>query len=135
MAYNGFLIKVGDYTIPTNKYIKANSSSALYSTSDLDSYRDANGVLHRQALDHKLLKIEFETPAMLTNDEMSALMANIQSNYTSAVEKRCYVTAYVPETDSYVTADCYIPDINFSIYGNYGGKIHYNSVRFAFIEY
>ena len=82
MAYNGFLIKVGDYTIPTNKYIKANSYSALYSTSDLDSYRDANGVLHRQALDHKLLKIEFETPAMLTNDEMSALMANIQSKRT-----------------------------------------------------
>jgi hypothetical protein len=135
MAYSDFLIKVGDYVIPTNKFIKANSYSALYSTSDLDSYRDADGVLHRQALSHKLLKIEFETPAMLTNTEMATLMANIASNYTDATEKRCYVTAYVPELDDYVVADCYIPDINFSIYGNYRGVIHYNSVRFAFIEY
>lgn len=135
MAYNGYLIKVGNYIIPTDKYIKADSYSALYSTSDLDSYRDANGVLHRQALEHKLLKIEFETPAMLNNAEMGTLLANIRSNYTNVVEKRCNVTAYVPELDNYVTADCYIPDINFKIYGNYGGVIHYNPVRFAFIEY
>ena len=135
MAYSGYLIKVGNYTIPTNKFIKADSYSALYSTTDFDSYRDANGVLHREALPHKLLKIEFETPAMLTNVEMGTLLANIRSNYTNATEKRCNVTAYVPELDDYVTADCYIPDINFSIYGNYGGVIHYNSIRFAFVQY
>lgn len=135
MAYNGFLVKVGNYTIPADKFIKFNSYSVLYSTSDLDSYRDANGVLHRTALEHKPIKIEFETPPMLTNVEMSVLMANIRNNYTNATEKRCVVTAYVPELDDYITMDCYLPDVTFSIYGAYGGVLHYNAVRFAFIGY
>lgn len=135
MSYSQYLIKVGNYTIPANKFIKANSYSATYSTSDLDSYRDANGVLHRTALSHKLLKVEFETPAMLTDVEMETFMSNLRSNYTDATEKKCSVTAYVPELGDYVTADCYVPDIQFSIYGTYNDRIHYNSVRVAFIQY
>ncbi len=135
MAYSDFLIKVGNYEISTKKFIKANSYSVLYSTSDLDSYRDADGYLHRQALSHKLMKVEFETVPMLTNDDIAELMRNIRANYINSVEKSCLVTAYIPELDDYVTAECYIPDIQFSIYGNYGGKIHYNAIRFAFIQY
>ena len=73
MAYSGFLIKIGDYTIPT-KYIKAESYSAYVNMQDIDDYTDANGYEHRNSVELKAEKIEFETPAMLTNKTFTNLM-------------------------------------------------------------
>ena len=83
MAYNGFLIKVGDYIIPF-KYMKADSYTAYRSIQDLDSYRDANGQLHRTALSHVPNKVEFETPPMLTDKSFADLMSSIQKNYINS---------------------------------------------------
>lgn len=134
MAFEGYLVKVGNYEIPT-KYIRADSYSAYRNVQDLDSYRDANGELHRTALSHVPNKIEFETPAMLTNSDFADLIGNIQNNYTIVAERRANVTMYVPETDSYVTQDMYMPDITPRIYGVFNGVIKYNPIRLAFIGY
>lgn len=135
MAYNGYLLKVGNYIIPTDKYIKADDYSVLWSGQDIDSYRDADGQLQRTALEHRLGKIEFNTPPMLTDLDIEELMSNISSQYINETEKSCNVEFYNPETFSYITQKMYVPDITFPIYGNYGGRIHYNSIRFAFIAY
>lgn len=141
MSYSGWLIKVhgangnNDYTIPAGKYIKADSYSAYRSIQDLDSYSDCNGVLHRTALDHVPCKIEFETPAMLTNTQYANFMSNIRKNYTVAKERKSLVSAYIPETDSYVTQEMYMPDITPEIYTVSGGVIRYNAIRIAFIGY
>lgn len=136
MAYSGFLIKVGDYIIPANKYIKADSYSVYRNIQDLDSYRDANGFLHRNVLSHVANKVEFETPSMLTNVEFASLMKNIQRNYISSFEERkALVTLYIPEIDDYVTQEMYMPDVKPTIYGTYGGIVRYNAVRIAFIGY
>ena len=135
MAYAGYLIKVGNYTIPANKFIRAGSYKATLSVLDLDSYRDANGVLHRTSLEHKVNKIEFETPAMLTNTEVAELMANIRGNYTIPAERRLMGTIYVPELDEYVSQDMYMADPSFTIYGIFDGVVKYNPIRIAFIAY
>jgi hypothetical protein len=135
MAYQGYLIKVGDYTIRTDKYIKASSYIVTANGQDLNSTRDEDGYLHRTALEHVPIKVEFETPPMLTNKEFADLMSNIRKRYTNATEKKCSITAYVPEYDDYITQDVYVPDISPTIYGNYGGVIHYESIRIAFIGY
>ena len=134
MAYQGYLVKVGSYTIPMS-IIKAESYKTTLNSQDLDSERDADGVLHRNALSHQPNKIEFETVPLLTNIQMSAIMANIRSQFTNTKEKKASVTLYVPEKDSYTTEDMYMADITFDIY--YAGKdiIKYNPVRFAFIGY
>lgn len=134
MAYAGYLIKVGDYTIPL-KYIKAESYSAYRSIQDLDSYRDADGILHRTALTHVPNKVEFETPAMMTDKTFSEIMSNIQRNYINVNERRLSVTMYVPETNEYVTQDMYMPDITPAIYHADSKKIQYKSIRLAFIGY
>lgn len=134
VAYNGFLIKVGDYIIPF-KYMKADSYTAYRSIQDLDSYRDANGQLHRTALSHVPNKVEFETPPMLTDKSFADLMSNIQKNYINSNERRASVTMYVPETNSYVTQDMYMPDIMPKIYHADANKIKYGSIRLAFIGY
>lgn len=135
MAYDGYLIKVGNYTIPTKKFIRAESYKVTRSVSDLDSYRDANGLLHRNALQHILGKVEFETPPMLTNEDMAELFGNIRANFTKPIERKATVTVYFPETDDYFTSEMYMADTQFTMYGNYGNKIQYSSVRLAFISY
>ena len=103
MAYSGFLIKIGDYTIPANKFIKAESYSPYVNMQDIDDWTDANGFLHREAVELKALKVEFETPAMLTNTELTELMNNIKANFTNAKGRECMITAYIPEYDDYIT--------------------------------
>ena len=133
MAYSGFLIKIGDYIIPANKFIKAESYSPYVNMQDIDDWTDANGYLHREAVELKALKVEFETPAMLTNTELSELMNNIKANFTNAKGRECMITAYIPEYDDYVTQLGYMADFQPQIYGTYGGVIHYNPIRLAFI--
>ena len=133
MAYSGFLIKIGDYTIPGNKFIKAESYSPYVNMQDIDDWTDANGFLHREAVELKALKVEFETPAMLTNTELTELMNNIKANFTNAKGRECMITAYIPEYDDYVTQLGYMADFQPQIYGTYGGVIHYNPIRLAFI--
>ena len=133
MAYQGWLIRVGNYTIPLS-VIKADSYSAFLSTGDADSYSDENYVLHRNATGIAP-KIEFETIPLLTNAQFADLMSNIRSQYIKANEKKCSVTAYQPETDDYFTQDCYIPDIKPQMYLASDTEIWYDPIRFAFIGY
>lgn len=135
MAYAGYLVKVGTYTIPLS-FIKAESYKVTHLIQDLDSYRDADGVLHRNALSHVPDKCEFECVPMLTNTEISSVVNAIRGQFTNAAERKASVTIYIPETDSYVTnEDMYMPDPEYSIYYADSSIIQYNSVRFAFIGY
>ena len=64
MAYAGYLIRVGSYTIP-KKYIRAEKYDVVLHGQDLDSYRDANGKLQRTALQHTVVDVTFSTPPMM----------------------------------------------------------------------
>lgn len=137
MAYKDWLIKIGDtetgYIIPSNKYIKADSYSVYVNMQDLDPWTDANGYVHRNAVELKAAKVEFETPAMLTSEQFSELMHNIRVNYTTPKARELILTAYIPEYDNYVTQMAYMADFQPQIYSNSGGVIRYNPCRLSFI--
>lgn len=133
MSYQGWLLKVGNYEIPANKFIRAESYQAYANMQDVEPWTDANGYLHRAAVELKALKVEFETPAMLTNTDFSVLMGNIRSNYIDAKSRACLVTAYIPEYDDYVTQTSYLADFQPQIYGTSGNVIYYNAIRLAFV--
>lgn len=133
MAYSGWLIKVGEYIVPANKYIKAESYSAYVNMQDLDPWTDADGYIHRTAVELKAMKIEFETPAMLTDKDFTALMKNIKANYTVPRARQFLLTAYIPEYDEYMTQTGYLADFTPQIYSSAGGIIKYNPCRLAFI--
>lgn len=134
MAYAGYLVKVGTYTIPLS-LIRAETYSVFKSVTDLDSYVDANGFLHRNALDHIANKVEFETIPLLTDKQFANLMSNLYSQMSSQLERKASVTCYIPETDNYVTQDMYMPDIKPTLYYADSEKIQYNQIRLAFIGY
>ena len=132
MAYAGYLIKIGNYTIPTS-IIKADSYYAYVNMQDYEPWTDAKGYLHRDVVDLKALKVEFETKAMLTNTEFASLMSSIKAQFTKATARECNITAYIPELDDYVTQKGYMADFKPQMYFADQNKIQYDPVRFAFI--
>lgn len=133
MAYAGYLVKVGNYTLPNNK-IKADTYKSVRTVIDLDSYRDANGVLKRNALSHVPYKLEMNLIPM-KNAELQAILSSIRANYISAIEKKALVTFYDMETDTYISQEMYMPDIDFQIYGIFDGYIQYDEITIKFIGY
>lgn len=132
MAYAGYLLKIGTYQIP-HSLIKAESYKPYLNMQDLDSYTDADGYLHRFPVTLKVAKVELETKAMLTNTEFATLMTNISSQYTNPTGRECMITAYIPETDSYVEQKGYLADFEPEIYHADATTVTYNPIRLAFI--
>lgn len=135
MAFSGWLIRVGSYTIPL-KFMRYETYQVTYNTQDLDSYRDADGILHRNALDHKVGKVEFNTPT-ISNSEMETLLSNIRSQFTDAKERKLNVTFYNPDSNIYLSQSMYMPDITFKIRNvdEAHHTLNYSETRIAFIGY
>ena len=132
MAYSGWLLKIGDYTVP-NSIMKAESYSPYVNMQDLDPWTDTNGFVHRNAVKLKALKVEFETKAALTDKEFEAFITNIKNQFIKKDGRECYITAYIPELNKYVTQYGYMADFTPQMYQVIGNTIKYDSVRLAFI--
>ena len=134
MAYSGYLIKIGTYTIPLSM-IKADSYYAYDNMQDYEPWTDAKGYLHRDAVQLKALKVEFETRNMLNNTQLYTLLHNIESQFISGKEhaRECTITAYIPRLDDYVTQRGYLADYKPQIYLADGNHIEYDSFRMSFI--
>lgn len=132
MAFSNYLIMVGDYVIPLN-YINEKTYKCTYSVMDLDSYRDANGVLHRNAI-NKIPHCSFQT-RNLSNIDMGNLWAGISANYINTNERKVLASVYVPETDSYYSGSFYIPDTDMVIDKINQNKVYYEPITFEFIGY
>lgn len=131
MAYQGWLVKVGNYIIPLS-IIKADSYVPFLSTIDMDSYVDENNILHRNVIGVSP-KLEFELVPQLDNTEFANFMSNIRAQYVNAKEKKCPVYCYQPEIDDYYRQYCYIPDIKPQMYLASETEIKYDAIRIAFI--
>lgn len=133
MAFQGYHIKVGNDIIP-EKYIKYDSLQTTYETLDLDSFRNANGVLIRNALSGRKIKVEFNTPYLFHRD-MQDLMRIIRSNYISEREQSLMCSVYVDEIDDYVLQKCYLVNTTFKKAQNSPMGYIYEPTRIAFIGY
>lgn len=131
MAYKGYLLKLGDYIVP-HDVIRADSYSSYINMQDVEPWTDADGFTHRNPVELKALKVEFETVAQMTDKTFGELMRNIRANFISEIAKSLNITAYIPELDDYVTQLGYMVDITPKIYGVFNGVIKYDPVRMAF---
>ena len=131
--YSGFLLKIGN-EIFNMKYIKEKTYKGYVSVQDLDSYRDANGLLHREALSHVPIKCEFET-IPLNNEQYEQIMDMIRRNYINELERKVTITAFILEYNGYVTQDAYMAEPQPQIKTIKDNKIQYAPLRIAFIGY
>ena len=140
MAFSGYLIKLKGGTaeeLPM-KYMAISSYKATPDQRmESGANRATTGLLHRTTVSHTATKIEFETPAQMTNKDISTLNALISGHYTDALQRKLDIQYYDNETDTYKDATVYVPDIDYSIDRVDKNKniIYYNPIRYAFIEY
>lgn len=128
MNFKGYLLKIDGREFP-NKFIFVSSyKSTPNQLQDLNSYRDANGKLHRNVLPHTLTKIEFNTPPLNL-----AKKIELQSYFPS--RERLEVEYWNDETNDYRIGTFYMPDIPFEIYRLLENDIQYKQTRIALIEY
>ena len=138
MAFNGYLIKVGSPAVEIPlKYMRAETYQVTPNQRlEWSAERDVTGVLHRETTPNMPPKIEFNTPLM-TNSEISALNTILNTAYTNVAERKLPVEYYDPESDTYKTHDCYMPDVHYEIRNvdTVRNVINYEELRYAFIGY
>ena len=140
MAFTGYLIKVGpsgsEVEIPL-KYMRAETYTVTPNQRlEWSAERDVTGVLHRETVANMPPKIEFNTPLM-TNSDINTLNTILSTAYSVAAERKLRVTYYDPESDSYKSHDCYMPDVHYQIRNvdTANNVINYEELRYAFIGY
>lgn len=138
MAFSGYLIKVGSPAVEIPlKYMRAETYKVTPNQRlEWSAERDVTGVLHRETTPNMPPKIEFNTPLM-TNSDIKALNTILQNAYSVAAERKLSVTYYDPESDTYKTHDCYMPDVAYEIRNvdTANNVINYEELRYAFIGY
>ena len=137
MAYQGYLMQIGNFTITGSKYIQFATYEVTKKVQDLDPYRDTAGFLHRNSLAHVPITVSFDLMPGLTNTEMNAFLGGIQANYINELERKVSATVYVPETDSYETQDMYLvePALKIRNIDNRTNTINYEALTIKFVGY
>ena len=140
MAFNGKLIELktgNNYIELPTQYIKLDSYKVTPDQRmEADANRATSGVLVRNTVSHTATKIEFETPP-IDNTELASLMTLINNAMTNALQRNVTLRYYQTLTNSYKEGNFYVPDIETPIYRIELNPpvVHYDSIRFAFIEY
>lgn len=134
MAFNGTLLSMGGNVFPL-KYIYTSSYKVTpYQRLDLDSFRNANGALIRNALSLASTAIKFQSKPMW-NSDWAAMMKIIRGAFISIPERKLNITYYNPEVDGYRTGAFYVPDYEPSIMRVEGKRLFYDACNFEFIGY
>ena len=116
MAYEGYLVKIGDYTVDSKRFIALKSYHFQKNYMDNGSKRNGKGGLYRTVVDNKPNTVSFTTPAMLTNKDVAEFFNAIKRNYINADEQKVSVTAYYPKYDTYETQLMYLAEPEFNLY-------------------
>lgn len=139
--FDQYFVKVvnassGVVTPIPNKYISLTSYvSTPHQRQDLDSFRDNNGILHRNTLQHSPSKLEWNTPPLLEKD-LKHLQDLLESGIINQKERKAQIIHYCFDTHNYEQGYFYTPDITFTpLLITTSGEVLLDKVRLAFIEY
>lgn len=132
LNYQGYLLKFGNTEFP-NTYFTEYSSTPDQRL-DNDAERDDNGYLQRSTLPTGKTSITFSTHILHLNEKIH--MQNIiNSAIVNTAQRKCQVTYWNDETNSYDSGYFYIPDIEFSVMDATQNDILYNPISIELIEY
>lgn len=139
MSFSGWLIKFGDVILPNSFILADGWESTPNQRIEIDAYRDANVLLHRETSENFKTSITLNIRSMNLK-EMTAFknvigLATLEM--TSKRQRRLLVTYWNDEELDYKTAVMYMPDVTYSIHtvDEAAKNIEYNSFSIELIEY
>ena len=136
MAYAGYLIKLGGSsgTVLPLEFVKAESYDVESGRLTEMIRQDVTGGRHRNTAEHTSTRIKFTTRAM-TNTALATLNGLLTTAMSDAEKREISLEYYDPETDTYKTADGYMPVVKYPIRKLEQNMVIYNPIEFEFIEY
>lgn len=134
MAFEGYLLAFGGYILP-HKYIQLSSyDTTPNQRTELAATRDNTNYLHRVTSPNHKTTIKFTTlPINLT--EKTEIQRIMSYGLVNSTERKYKVTYWNDETNTYITSEFYMPDVNYQIKKIDDNDIEYNPISFELIEY
>lgn len=114
--FNGWLIKFGSKEMP-NGFLNLEGWEATPNQRvEIDAYRDANNLLHRETSENFKTKIVLSVREMELEEKIQ-FQSIINSGMIDTVQRKVDVTYWNDEINQYVTSQTgfYIPDIKWKI--------------------
>lgn len=137
--FNGWLIKFGDVVLPNSFILADGWESVPNQRIEIDAYRDANVLLHRETSENFKTSLTLNIRGM-DLAEMTAFknvigLATLE--ITSKRQRKLMVTYWNDEELDYKTAIMYMPDVTYSIHtvDESANDIEYNPFPIELIEY
>lgn len=137
--FNGWLIKFGNVVLPNSFILADGWESTPNQRIEIDAYRDANVLLHRDTSENFKTSITLNIRSM-TLEEMTAFKEVIGLATLDIINKnqrRLMVTYWNDEELDYKTATMYMTDTTYTIHtvSEDRNSIEYNSFTIELIEY
>lgn len=137
MAFSGWLIKFGGVVLPNSFILADGWESTPNQRVEVDAYRDANVLLHRETSGNFKTSIKLNIRS-LDLKEMKAFK-NVIGLATLSVndkkQRKLAVNYWNDETLQYDYAEMYMPDVTYTIHIISEKDIEYNSFSIELIEY
>ncbi len=137
--FSGWLIKFGDAILPNSFILADGWESTPNQRVEIDAYRDANVLLHRETSENFKTSITLNIRAM-NLEEMTAFktvigLATLDIN--SKKQRKLMITYWNDEELTYKTATMYMPDVTYTIHtvDEVDRDIEYNGFTIELIEY
>jgi len=130
MAFNGYFLKVGTEIFPNYIIARKGYKSTPNQRTDLDSYTDGDGKLHRNILPVKRSKVWLTTKNGLRYSEKLIIQSFFANRDVVTMEY------WNEEENAYKTGTFYVPDITFTIdYLDKSKKPVYEALELTFVAY
>lgn len=136
--FNGWLIRFGSSVLPNSFLIIEGWEATPNQRTEVDAYRDANNLLHRETSENFKSKITMSVRS-LELEEKILFQSIINSGMIDAAQRKVNVTYWNDETNQYETSSTgfYIPDIKWKIKSIDEKKnlMYYSEFAITLIEY
>lgn len=137
--FSGWLIKFGDVILPNSFILADGWESTPNQRVEIDAYRDANVLLHRETSENFKTSLRLNIRAM-NLEEMTAFKAVIglaTLDINNKKQRRLMITYWNDEELDYKTATMYMPDVTYTIHtvDEENRDIEYNAFTIELIEY
>lgn len=134
MDFQGYLIKFGNSTFPLSLMDLGGWSAIPNRRLDAEAERDLDMELHRETSPNYKTNITIKTLPMNLAEKI-AMQAVINDGMVDEVERRISCTYWNDETNEYVTAEFYFPDITYTIREVTANNIEYDHITITMIQY
>lgn len=135
----GWLIKFGEVELPNSFILADGWESTPNQRVELDAYRDANVLLHRETAENSKTKMKLNIREMTLVERIAfdKVIGLSELPNPDKKQRRVYVTYWNDETLTYTSGIFYISDTTYTIHyvDEENNDIEYNSFSITLVEY